>query len=80
MRISARNRLCGTVTSITPGAVNSQVEIELKDTPTVTAIITKEAVEELGLTEGGDACAVVKASDVLVGVCQEGKCGCKEHE
>ena len=78
MRLSARNKLRGTVKSITHGAVNSQVVIELEDTPKITAIITKEAAEELGLTEGGDACAVIKASDVLVGICQEGKAGCKE--
>jgi molybdate transport system regulatory protein len=77
MRISARNKLCGTVKSIQEGAVNSQVVIELKDIRTLTAVITKEAVTELGLAEGGDACAVIKASDVLVGVCQEGKTGCK---
>lgn len=78
MRLSAQNKLCGTVKSIAHGAVNSQVVIELKNTPKVTAIITKEAAEELGLTEGGDACVVIKASDVLVGICQEGKAGCKE--
>ena len=78
MRISARNKLCGTVKSITDGAVNSQVVIELKGSPTVTAIITKAAVEELGLSEHADACAVIKASDVLVGICQEGQAGCKE--
>ena len=78
MRISARNKLCGTVKSIKHGMVNSQVEIELKGTSTIVAVITKEAVEELALVEGGDACAVVKASNVLVGLCQEGKCECKE--
>ena len=77
MRISARNKLCGTVKSISHGAVNSQVVIELKDPPTITAIITKQAAEDLELVEGGDACAVIKATSVLVGVCQEGKCGCK---
>ncbi len=78
MRISARNKLCGTVKSITHGAVNSQVVIQLNDPPTVTAIVTKEAVEELGLSEGDEACAVVKASDVLLGICQQGKAQCKE--
>ena len=76
MRISARNKLCGSVKSITHGVVNSQIVIELKDTPRVTAVITKEAVEELGLTVGGDACAVVKASDVIVGICEGGKTDC----
>jgi len=78
MRISARNKLCGTVKSITHGVVNSKVVIELTGTPTITAVITKEAAEELELAEGGDACAVVKASSVLVGLCQGGECGCKK--
>ena len=78
MRISARNKLRGTVRSITHGAVNSEVVIELADAAKLTAVVPKEAVEEVGLVEGGDACAVVKASDVLVGICREGKGGCKE--
>ena len=79
MKISARNKLRGKVVSLKPGAVNTVVKIELTGTPTVTAVITNEAAEELGLAEGGDACAVVKASNVLVGICNDGAgCGCQE--
>lgn len=67
MKISARNRLPGTVTGITKGAVTSHVTIDVGGV-TVTASITNEAVEALGLAEGTKAYAVVKASDVMVGV------------
>jgi len=77
MKISARNKLLGKVTKITRGSVNALVEIELSGTPTITAMITNDAVDDLELAEGGQACAVVKASSILVGVCQDGqRCGC----
>lgn len=67
MKISARNVLPGTVVGITKGAVTSHVMIDVGGV-TVTASITNESVEALGLTEGAEAFAVVKASDVMVGV------------
>jgi len=66
----------GKVKSISHGAVNAVVEIELTGRPTITAVVTEGAVDELGLVEGGDACAVIKASSVMVGVCGEGSGGC----
>lgn len=78
MRISARNKLCGRVQSVTRGDVNAKVVIELSSPNTVVAVVTADAVEELGLSEGDEVCAVVKASEVLLGVCQEGKAGCKQ--
>ena len=81
MKLSARNKLLGTVKQIQRGAVNSIVQIELAATPTVTAVITNDAVDDLELVEGGQAVAVIKASNVLVGICQEGQgCGCQTGE
>lgn len=78
MKLSARNKLLGTVKRIQPGSVNSVVEIELKSAPVITAVITNDAVADLELAEGGEAVAVIKASSVLVGICQDGKgCGCQ---
>jgi molybdate transport system regulatory protein len=78
VKISARNKLQGTVQKITKGSVNSAVEIQLHGSPTITAVITNDAVDDLELQVGGSACAVIKASSVLVGVCQEGQgCGCQ---
>lgn len=79
MKISARNKLKGTIASIEKGAVNSIIKIKLTGDPVLTAVITNEAVMDLGLAVDGQACAVVKASSVLVGVCEEGhSCGCQE--
>lgn len=68
MKISARNMLKGKVTRITPGAVNSEVEIELQGGARITSIITKAAAERLGLAEGKEAYAIIKASNVMVAV------------
>lgn len=67
MKISARNVLPGRIVDITRGAVTSHVKIDVGGA-IVTASITNEAVEALGLTAGANAYAVVKASDVMVGV------------
>jgi molybdopterin-binding protein len=68
VRLSARNQLKGTVKSITEGAVNNEVVLEVAPGVELTAVITKRSVESLGLKEGGSAVAVIKASNVMVGV------------
>ncbi|BDA69209.1 transporter [Calothrix sp. PCC 7716] len=68
MRISARNTLKAKVKKIIPGSVNSEVILEISEGIEVTAIITKDAVKSLNLTEGADAYAVVKSTDVMVAV------------
>ena len=67
MRFSARNQLKGTIVGITKGATTSHVRIDIGDA-IVTSSITNEAVDDLGLTIGQAAYAVIKASDVLVGI------------
>ncbi|MCI2959283.1 molybdopterin-binding protein [Agromyces atrinae] len=67
MRISARNRLKGTIVEVTKGATTAHVRIDVGGS-LVTASITNDAVDELGLVVGGEAYAVVKASDVMVAV------------
>jgi molybdopterin-binding protein len=68
MKLSARNILKGTVKSVTHGAVNSEIVLELSGGEEVVAIITKESAENLGLEEGKPAYAVIKASSVMVAV------------
>ena len=66
MPLSARNRIEGVVKAVEKGEVASTVKIEVAKPVTITAMITKEAVEELGLKEGDKVEAVIKATEVLV--------------
>ena len=67
MRLSARNQIPARVTSIISGEAIANVELEAGGVRLV-ASITKEAASELGLTEGSEVTAVIKASDVIVAV------------
>lgn len=67
MRISARNKLPGRVERITRGAATANVTVAVAGM-TMTAAITVDAVEELGITEGSDVVVIVKASDVMLAV------------
>ena len=66
LRLSARNKLEGTITRITVDGGSAQIELAVGENRIV-ASITAEAVEELGLEEGATAWAVIKASDVMIG-------------
>ena len=66
MDISARNSLKGKVKRVLPGAVNTEVTVELANGLEVVAIITKESAERLGLTVGKEVYTVIKASDVMI--------------
>jgi molybdopterin-binding protein len=67
MKISARNVLKGTIEQVQKGQTTAHVRINVGGT-LVTASITNEAVDELKLKQGQTAYAVIKASDVMVGV------------
>jgi molybdopterin-binding protein len=66
MKLSARNVIKGRVIKVTRGATTAHVKIDVGGGTVMTASITNEAVDELGLKEGDAAYAVVKASDVMV--------------
>jgi molybdopterin-binding protein len=66
MKISARNVLQGKVKKIVPGAVNTEVVVELPGGIEVVSIITKSSAESLGLVVGKQVYAVVKASNVMI--------------
>ncbi|WP_294534463.1 TOBE domain-containing protein [uncultured Rhodoblastus sp.] len=67
LKISARNILDGKIVEIRKGVTTSHVRIDVKG-QIVTASITGESVEDLGLKVGGAASAVIKSSDVLVAI------------
>ncbi|KAF7600402.1 MAG: molybdenum-dependent transcriptional regulator [Candidatus Dactylopiibacterium carminicum] len=66
LRISARNQLWGEVLRIHEGPVSVDVVLALPGGRTVSALITRESLQELGLREGSRACAVFKASSVML--------------
>jgi molybdate transport system regulatory protein len=68
IRVSARNKLRGTVCAIIPGAVNAEVKLKLAGARVLTAVITLDALEELNLAVGTPCTALVKASHVLIAV------------
>jgi len=68
VKLSARNVLKGKVKKVNHGAVNSEVVIELTGGEEVVAVITKASAENLGLAEGKEVYAVIKATNVMVAV------------
>ncbi|MET9833634.1 TOBE domain-containing protein [Streptomyces sp. NPDC006385] len=64
MSLSIRNQLPGTITAVTPGEVMATVKVRLAGGQSLTAAITLEAVEDLGLTDGNAVTALVKATEI----------------
>ena len=68
MKISARNTLKGKIVKLTPGAVNTEVILELPGNHQIISVITKDSAERLGLKVGQEAYAIIKASSVMIGI------------
>ncbi|KEJ92888.1 TOBE domain-containing protein [Synergistes jonesii] len=68
LKLSARNQLRGTVKAVVEGAVNCEVEVTLDGGEEMTSIITLASAKKLALAPGRKVVAIVKASDVMVGV------------
>ncbi|ACA14985.1 TOBE domain protein [Methylobacterium sp. 4-46] len=68
MRISARNQLSGTITSVTKGTTTAHVTLELPGGQVVTAALTNDSVDGLHLAVGKPAVAVIKSGDVTIAV------------
>jgi molybdate transport system regulatory protein len=66
--ISARNLMCGTVRRVIDGPVSAEIDIEVGPGTVLSAVITHESARKLGLKEGSHACAIFKASNVLIGL------------
>lgn len=65
MQFSARNKLKGTVKSVTPGSVMAIVKVQVGDN-LIESAITKEAVNEMGIKEGDSVTAVIKSTSVMI--------------
>ena len=66
MKLSARNQIKGKVVEVRKGTTTAHVRIDIGNGVVITSSITNEAVDDLGLSTGDDAIAVIKASDVMV--------------
>ena len=66
MKLSARNQFEGTISGVQKGQTTGHVRIEIAPGVTITASITNEAIDKLGLADGDHAMAVIKASDVMI--------------
>jgi molybdate transport system regulatory protein len=69
-KLSTRNQLAGEITQVKPGAVNAEVDIQLKGGDLVAATVTNESVENLGLKKGQAVTAVFKAGAVILAVAE----------
>lgn len=67
-RVSARNVMCGVVVNVIEGPVSTEVDVEIGGGNTISAVITHESAQRLGIVKGGHACALFKASSVIIGV------------
>jgi molybdopterin-binding protein len=68
MKISARNQLKGKIIEVKKGATTAHVRLEIAPGQIVTAAITNEALDELGLKSGDAAIALIKASNVMIAI------------
>ena len=68
MEISARNVLKGTIKEIKYGQILAELDIELSGGTEITSLITKNSAEHLGLAVGKEVSAVIKASNVMIGI------------
>ncbi|NTU91453.1 MAG: TOBE domain-containing protein [Chlorobiaceae bacterium] len=67
-KLSTRNMLCGTISRLIEGPVSTEVDIEIGEGNVLSAVITHGSSQKLGLAVGGNACAIFKASSVIIGV------------
>ncbi len=67
LRLSARNQLKGKIVSVEKGVITAKVKVEVKVPATITSVITKEAVEDLGLKVGDEVEVVIKSTEVMIG-------------
>jgi molybdopterin-binding protein len=80
MKLSARNQLKGKIIKVDEGLITAKVILDLGNGNIISAIISKEAIADLDLKAGIDAFAIIKSTEVIIGVpceCKNGNCNCK---
>jgi molybdopterin-binding protein len=80
MKLSARNKLKGTITLIEEGLITAKVKIDLGNGNEITSIISRDSIADLNLKVNDIAYAVIKSTEVIVGIpcdCNENDCKCK---
>ncbi len=75
MKLSARNQLKGKIVKVEQGLITSKVVLDLGNGNVITAIISKDAIEELDLQPGKEAFAIIKSTEVIIGT----PCDCKKE-
>lgn len=66
LKLSARNQFKGKVVSVEEGVITGKVKVEIKMPVTVTAVITKESIEELGIKVGDEVTAIIKSTEIMI--------------
>jgi molybdopterin-binding protein len=74
MKLSARNQLKGKILKVDEGLITAKVILDLGNGNVISAIISKDAITDLNLKPGDEAFAVIKSTEVIIGV----PCGCKD--
>jgi len=80
MKLSARNKLKGTILKVDEGLITAKVLLDLGNGNIISAIISKDAIADLDLKKGDVAFAVIKSTEVIIGIpceCKDGQCNCK---
>ncbi len=80
MKLSARNQLKGKILKVEEGLITAKVSLDLGNDNIISAIISKDAIEDLKLKQGDEAFAVIKSTEVIIGIpceCKNGHCNCK---
>jgi molybdopterin-binding protein len=80
MKLSARNKLKGTILKVDEGLITAKVLLDLGNGNIISAIISKDAIADLDLKKGDEAFAVIKSTEVIIGIpceCKDGHCTCQ---
>lgn len=80
MKLSAQNQLKGKILKVDEGLITAKVLLDLGNGNIISSIISKDAISDLNLKPGDEAFAVIKSTEVIIGVpckCKDGNCNCK---